>query len=81
LNILGTCIEALISFLRTGVWQLHSKWEDLYLVLHATDHGAVTLQSDDGDILKANSQCLKLFLEPKPQDFEDVDVLDFLDIE
>jgi hypothetical protein len=41
----------------------------------------VTLQSDDGDILKANSQCLKLFLEPKPQDFEDVDVLDFLDIE
>jgi hypothetical protein len=27
---------------------------------------------------KANGQCLKLFLEQNPLDFEEVDVLDFL---
>jgi hypothetical protein len=45
--------------------------EGPYLVLHAADHGAVTLQCNYG-------QCLKLFLEPNPQDFEEVDVLDLL---
>jgi hypothetical protein len=45
------------------------------------DHGTVTLQYDDGDTFKANGHCLKLFLEPTPQDFEEVDVLDFLEIE
>jgi hypothetical protein len=61
-----------------GYGKLRSKWEGPYLVLHAMDHGAVTLQCDDGDTFKANGQCLKLFLEPNPQDFEEVDVLDFL---
>jgi hypothetical protein len=50
-------------------------------VLHAADHGVVTLQSDDGDTLKANNQRLKLFLEPNPHDFKEVDVLNFLVIE
>jgi hypothetical protein len=54
-----------------------SKWEGPYVVLHVVDHGVVTLQCDDGDIFKANGQCLKLFLEPNPQDFEDADALDF----
>jgi hypothetical protein len=45
------------------------------------DHGAVTLQCDDGDTFKANNQHLKLFLEPNPQDFEEVDVFDFLKLE
>jgi hypothetical protein len=45
------------------------------------DYGTVTLQCDDGDTFKANGQCLQLFLEPNPQDFEKVDVLDFLEIE
>jgi hypothetical protein len=39
------------------------------------DHGAVTLQCNDEHIFKANGQRLKLFLEPNPQDFEEVDVL------
>jgi hypothetical protein len=64
-----------------GHGKLHSKWEGPYLVLHTTDHGTVTLQCDDGDTFKANAQCLKLFLEPNPQDFEEVDVLNFLEIE
>jgi hypothetical protein len=45
-----------------GHGKLHSKWEGPYLVLHAADHGAVTLQCDDGDTFKANGQRLKLFL-------------------
>jgi hypothetical protein len=47
-----------------GHGKLCSKWESPYLVLHAVDHGAVTLQCDDGDTFKANGQRLKLFLEP-----------------
>jgi hypothetical protein len=58
--------------------KLRSKWEGPYLVLHAVDHGAITLQCNDGDIFKVNGQRLKLFLEPNPQDFEELDVLDFL---
>jgi hypothetical protein len=64
-----------------GYGKLHSKWEGPYLVLHTMDHDTVTLQCDDGDTFKANAQRLKLFLEPNPQDFEEVDVLDFLEIE
>jgi hypothetical protein len=45
------------------------------------DHGAVTLQCDDGDTFKANGQRLKLHHEPNPQDFQEVDVLDFLKLE
>jgi hypothetical protein len=59
----------------------HSKCEGPYLVLHTVDHGVVTLQCDDGDTFKANGQRLKLFLEPNPQDFEEVDVLDFLELQ
>jgi hypothetical protein len=48
-------------------------------VLHATDHGVVMLQCNDGDTFKANGQCHKLFLEPESQDFEEVDVLNFVE--
>jgi hypothetical protein len=58
-----------------------SKWEGPYLVLHATNHCTVTLQCNDGDAFKANGQHLKLFFEPNPYDFEEVDVLDFLELE
>jgi hypothetical protein len=64
-----------------GHGKLHSKWEGPYLVLHATDHGTITLQCDDEDTFKANGQRLKLFLNPNPQNFKEVDVLDFLEIE
>ncbi len=63
-----------------GHGKLRSKWEGPYLVLHAADHGTVTLHCDDGDAFKAHGQRLKLFLEPNPQDFEEVDVLDFLEL-
>jgi hypothetical protein len=65
----------------SGHVKFRSKWEGPYLVMHATDHGAVTLQCDGGDAFKSNGQHLKLFLEPNPQDFDEVDVLDFLKLE
>jgi hypothetical protein len=63
-----------------GHGKLRSKWKGPYLVLHTADHDAVTLQCDVGDTFKANGQCLKLFLEPNPHDFEEMDVLDFLEL-
>jgi hypothetical protein len=63
-----------------GHGELCCKWEGPYIVLHAADHDAVTLKHDDGDTFKHNGQCLKLFLESNPQDFEEVDVLDFLEL-
>jgi hypothetical protein len=64
-----------------GHGKLHIKWEGPYIVLHIADHSTVTLQCDDGDTFKANGQCLKLFLEPSPKDFKEVDVCDFLELE
>jgi hypothetical protein len=61
--------------------KLHSKWKGPYLVLHTTDHGAITLQCEDGDTFKAIGQHLELFIEPIPQDLEKVHVLDFLKLE
>ena len=43
-------------------------------MLDAADHGAVTLQDDDGNIFKANGQRLKVFLEQKMPELEEVDV-------
>jgi hypothetical protein len=79
---LGDKIILFISHVRLfGHGKLRSKWEDPYLVLHTTNHGVVTLQCDDRDTFKANGQHLNLFLEREPQDFEEVDVLDFLKLE
>jgi hypothetical protein len=50
-------------------------------VLHATDHSVVTLQCNDGDTFKANGQCHKLFLELESQDFKEVDVLNFVELQ
>jgi hypothetical protein len=64
-----------------GHGKVHIKWKGPYLVLHAADHDVVTLQCNNGDIFKANGQRLKLILEPNPQDFEEVNVLNFLKLE
>jgi hypothetical protein len=73
--LLNSCVHL------SGHGKLHSKWEGPYLVLHTVDHDAINLQCDHGDTLKVNDQRLKLFLEPNPQNFEVVDVLDLLEIE
>ena len=57
-----------------GHGKLRSKWEDPYLVVNAADHGAITLEDDDGNIFKANGQRLKIFLEPEIPELKEVDV-------
>ena len=64
-----------------GHGNLRSKWEGPFLVLNAADHGAITLQDDDGNIFKANGQRLKIFLEPKIPELEEVDVYELSELE
>ena len=49
-------------------------------MLNATDHGAITLQDDDGNIFKTNGQRLKVFLEPEMPELEEVDVFELTKI-
>ena len=50
-------------------------------MLNAADHGATTLQDDDGNIFTANGQQLKIFLEPKIPELEEVDVYELSELE
>jgi len=50
-------------------------------VLNTADHGATTLQEDDGNVFKANGQRLKIFLEPEIPELEEVDVYELTEIE
>ena len=50
-------------------------------MLNAADHGAITLQDDDGNIFKTNGQRLKIFLEPKIPKVEEVDVYELSELE
>ena len=59
-----------------GHGKLRSKWEGPFTVLEAVDHGAITLQDDDGNVFKANGQRLKIFLEPEMPPLEEVDVFE-----
>ena len=49
-------------------------------MLNAADHGAETLQNDDGSIFKANAQRLKVFLEPEMLELEEVDIFELTEI-
>ena len=64
-----------------GHGKLRSKCEGPFLVLNAADHGAITLQDDDGNIFKANGQRLKIFLEPEIPKLEEVDVYELSELE
>ena len=64
-----------------GHGKLRSKWEGPFLVLNAADHGAITLQDDDGNIFKANSQRLKIFLQPEIPKVEEEDVYELSELE
>ena len=64
-----------------GHGKLRSKWEGPFLVLNTVDHGAITLQDDDGNIFKANGQRWKIFLEPEIPELEEVDVYELSELE
>ena len=63
-----------------GHGKLRSKLEGPFLVLNAIDHGAITLQDDDGNIFKVNGQSLKVFLEQEMLELEEVDVFELSEI-
>ena len=63
-----------------GHGKLRSKWEGPYFVLDTADHGAVTLQDDDGNIFKVNGQRLKVFPEQEMPELEEVDVFELSEI-
>ena len=48
-------------------------------MLDATDHGAVTLQDDDGNTFKVNGQRLKVFLEQEMPELQEVDVFELFE--
>jgi len=50
-------------------------------VLNAANYGTITLQDDDENIFKANGQRLKIFLEPKILELEEVDVYELSELE
>ena len=50
-------------------------------MLNAADHGAITLQDDDGNIFKADGQRMKICLEPKIPELEEVDVYELSKLE
>ena len=47
-----------------------------FKVIETSSHGAITLQSDDGNIFKVNGHHLKIFLEPEK--IEEIDSIEFL---
>ena len=63
-----------------GHGKLRSKWEGPFTLLEAADHGAITLQDDDGNVFKANGQRLKIFLEPKMPHLEEVDAFELHEV-
>ena len=63
-----------------GHGKLRSKWEGPYLVLDATDHGAVTLQDDDENTFKVNGQRLEVSLEQEMPELEEVDVFEISEL-
>ena len=59
-----------------GHGKLRSKWEEPYSIIEAAPHGAITLQDDDGKIIKVNGLRLKIFLEPNNKEY---DVINFIE--
>ena len=47
-----------------GAGKLRSKWKGPYTVVDTSEHGAITIQDDEGNVFKVNGHRLKVFLEP-----------------
>ena len=62
-----------------GRGKLQSKWKGPYVVVHASSHGAVTLQDEDGKLFKVNGQRLKVFHTPynPSEEFDTINLVEF----
>ena len=69
---------------QANIWQSGFFWPPMYedtkdfiqRCQRCQQHGAITLQDDDGKILKVNGHRLKIFLEP---DYKEYDVINFIE--
>ena len=50
----------------------------LIKVVATSPHGAITLESDEGNIFKVNGQHLKLYYEPDMQELKELDIVEFI---
>jgi hypothetical protein len=71
-------LTLVLSFFGRG--KLRSKWDGPYSVLASSSHGAVTLQDEEGNVFKANGQRLKIYLEPKMPQLEELDALELIEV-
>jgi hypothetical protein len=58
--------------------KLRSNWQGPYTVINTSPHGVMTIQDDDSNIFKVNSQHLKVFLEPSYNTNKEIDTIDLI---
>ena len=60
--------------------KLRSKWLGPYFVINTSTHGAITIQDDDSNAYKVNSQRIKLFLDYNKSLDKEIDVIDLVGV-
>ena len=61
-----------------GHGKLRSKWDGPFKVITTSSHGAVTLESDEGNLFKVNGQRLKVFHDTQLLE-EELDIINFIE--
>jgi hypothetical protein len=61
-----------------GHKKLRSKWDGPFKVVASLPHGAIMLESDEGNIFKVNGQRLKLYYELDMQDLNELNIVEFI---
>ena len=61
-----------------GYGKLQSKWDGPFKVVASSPHGAITLESDDGQLFTVNAQRLKIFYKPEIQELKEFNVIEFI---
>ena len=72
-----------VLLVNSRVWlfehgKLRSKWHGPFKVVATSPHGAITLESDEGNIFKVNGQRSKLYYEPNMQELKELDITEFI---
>ena len=72
-----------VLLFNSGVWlfrheKLQSKWDGPFKVVATSPHGAITLESDEGNIFKVNGQRFKLYYEHDMQELKELDIIEFI---
>jgi len=60
-----------------GKGKLRSKWDGPYTIIEVAPHRTVTIKDDGDNIHKVNGQRLKVFLEPEPHSFDEINLVSF----